>query len=102
MALGAFLLQFIIFKFKYPFANYMPDSYSYIEAAYNNTDVNMWPVAYSKFLRLFSVLTHSDKILVGFQYLFLQISLKDRRVDLKAITFAFSRSPCRPPAKQII
>ncbi len=74
MALGAFLLQFILFKFKYPFANYMPDSYSYLEAAYNNSDVNMWPVAYSKFLRLFSVLTHSDKLLVGFQYLLLQIS----------------------------
>jgi protoporphyrinogen oxidase len=69
-----FLLQFIIFKLKYPYANYMPDSYSYIEAAANNTDVNMWPVAYSKFLRLISVFTHSDKVVVGIQYMFLQIS----------------------------
>jgi hypothetical protein len=69
-----FLLQFIIFKLKYPYANYMPDSYSYIEAAANNADVNMWPVAYSKFLRLISVFTHSDKVVVGSQYLFLQVS----------------------------
>ncbi|HTR29187.1 MAG TPA: NAD(P)-binding protein [Puia sp.] len=71
---AVFLLQFIIFKFKYPYANYMPDSYSYLEAAATNADVNMWPVAYSKFLRLISVFTHSDKAVVGLQYLFLQAS----------------------------
>ena len=70
----AFILEFIFFKFRYPFANYMPDSYSYLEAAANNADVNMWPVAYSKFLRFISVFTHSDKIVVGLQYLFLQCS----------------------------
>src|SRR5258708_6641716 len=73
-ALAAFLVQFILFKIKYPFANYMPDSYSYLEAAYTNADVNMWPVAYSKFLRQISVFTHSDKIVVGIQYLFMQCS----------------------------
>ena len=73
-ALAAFLLQFILFKIKYPFANYMPDSYSYLEAAYTNADVNMWPVAYSKFLRQISVFTHSDKVVVGIQYLFMQCS----------------------------
>src|SRR5580658_9499252 len=72
--LAIFLVQFIVFKFKYPYANYMPDSYSYLEAAAANTDVNMWPVAYSKFLRLISVFTHSDKVVVGLQYLFLQVS----------------------------
>ena len=77
----AFLVQFIIFKFKYPFANYMPDSYSYIEAAARNLDVNMWPVAYSKFLRLVSVFSHSDKMVVGIQYFFFQAS---------ALTFLFT------------
>src|SRR5579863_2229993 len=72
--LAIFLVQFIVFKFKYPYANYMPDSYSYLEAAATNMDVNMWPVAYSKFLRLISVFTHSDKAVVGLQYLFLQVS----------------------------
>src|SRR6186713_2289242 len=70
-AFAAFLLQFILFKIRYPYANYMPDSYSYLEAAFTNADVNMWPVAYSKFLRLISVFTHSDKILIGVQFLFL-------------------------------
>jgi protoporphyrinogen oxidase len=72
--LAIFLVQFIVFKFKYPYANYMPDSYSYLEAAAANVDVNMWPVAYSKFLRLISVFTHSDKVVVGLQYIFLQVS----------------------------
>jgi protoporphyrinogen oxidase len=71
-AFAAFLGQFILFKFPYPYANYMPDSYSYLEAAYTNADVNMWPVAYSKFLRLLSVFTHSDVLVAGFQYFFLQ------------------------------
>jgi len=74
VGLFVFLLQFIVFKFKYPYANYMPDSYSYLEAAATNADVNMWPVGYSKFLRLISVFTHSDKVVVGLQYLFLQVS----------------------------
>lgn len=72
LALCVYILQFFIFKTKYPFANYMPDSYSYLEAASSNADVNMWPVAYSKFLRLISVFTHSDKILVGIQFIFMQ------------------------------
>ncbi|HVU56857.1 MAG TPA: NAD(P)/FAD-dependent oxidoreductase [Puia sp.] len=74
IALTVFLLQFIFFKMRYPFANYMPDSYSYLEAAYTNADVNMWPVAYSKFLRQISVFTHSDKVVVGIQYFFMQCS----------------------------
>jgi protoporphyrinogen oxidase len=72
LALAVYLLQFLLFKLQYPFANYMPDSYSYLDAAANNADVNMWPVAYSKFLRLVSIFTHSDKILAGLQYLFIQ------------------------------
>jgi hypothetical protein len=34
----------------------------------------MWPVAYSKFLRQISVFTHSDKVVVGIQYFFMQCS----------------------------
>jgi len=74
-ALAAFILQLFLFKSWYPYANYMPDSYSYLEAAYTNADVNMWPVAYSKFLRLISVFTHSDKAVVAFQYLFMQAGI---------------------------
>jgi protoporphyrinogen oxidase len=88
----AFLLEFIFFKFHYPYANYMPDSYSYLEAAASNVDVNMWPVAYSKFLRLVSVFTHSDLIVVGLQYFLMQIS---------SLIFLFSLLYLQPPGKKV-
>jgi len=69
-----YLLQFIFFKLEYPFANYMPDSYFYLKAAASNADVNIWPVAYSKFLRLVNIFTHSDTIVVGLQYFFMQLA----------------------------
>ncbi|RFM27841.1 NAD(P)/FAD-dependent oxidoreductase [Deminuibacter soli] len=74
-AILAFILQFWLFKLQYPFANYMPDSYSYLQAAASNWDVNMWPVGYSKFLRLVSVFTHSDTGVTGLQYGMLGCSL---------------------------
>jgi len=74
LSIGVFILQFILLKITYPHASFIPDSYSYLEAAYTNTDVNVWPVAYSKFLRLISVFSHSDKITIAFQYLVMQIS----------------------------
>ncbi|MCS3800885.1 NAD(P)/FAD-dependent oxidoreductase [Niastella sp. OAS944] len=69
------LVQFAVFKTLYPFANFMPDSYSYIEAAWNNYAINFWPVGYSKFLRIFSAFAQSDFPLVLFQYLFLQAAI---------------------------
>jgi hypothetical protein len=69
------IIQFSIFKYLYPFASYIHgDSFSYIKAAYQNLDINTYPIGYSRFLRLFSVFTKSDTALVAFQYLFLQIS----------------------------
>lgn len=73
---AAIILQFIIFKFLYPFPNFMPpDSNSYMEAAFNNQSINMWAIGYSKFLRLFSSFTSSHIALVWFQYLLLETSL---------------------------
>lgn len=70
----AAILLFVILKL-YPFPNFLPDSYSYIDAAYNNVNVNMWPVGYSKFLRLVSVFNSSDTGLVIVQYSLLQIAI---------------------------
>jgi len=92
VAVVAFTLQFFLFKSHYPYANYMPDSYSYLEAAYNNADINTWPVAYSKFLRLASVFTHSDKAVVAFQYLFMQVG---------ALAFLFSLLFFQRPSKAV-
>lgn len=75
LLLGIFttlIIQFIVFKILFPYPNFMPDSYSYLEAAIWNNDINLWPVGYSKFLRIFSTFTRSDISLVLFQYLFLQ------------------------------
>lgn len=69
------LLQFTVFKILFPHPNFMPDSYSYIEAAFNNADINFWPTGYSKFLRIFREIVHSDIALATFQYLFLQIAV---------------------------
>ncbi len=71
----AILIQFSIFKYLYPFAGFISgDSYSYLETAYWNLDINTYMVGYSRFLRLFSVFTKSDTALVAFQYLMLQAS----------------------------
>ena len=69
------LLQFIVFKYMYPHAGFIDgDSYVYLESAYLNLNINTYPVGYSKFLRIFSTFTHSDVMLVLFQYLLLQSS----------------------------
>src|SRR5437867_1452490 len=71
----AILLQFVMFKYFYPYASYIHgDSFSYIEAANKNLDINTYMIGYSHFLRFFSVLTTSDTALVFFQYLFIQCS----------------------------
>lgn len=68
--------QFIVFKFLYPFPNFMPpDSYSYLDAAYQNKEINMWAIGYSKFLRLFSCFTNSHAALVWCQYGLLEASV---------------------------
>lgn len=72
--LMAGVLLFAIFKL-YPFPNFLPDSYSYMDAAFNNLNISMWPIGYSKFLRLISVFNRSDTALVIIQYSLLQIAI---------------------------
>lgn len=72
VAVVAAIIQIIGFKLCYPYADFFSDSYSYIYAAATGTDVNIWPVGYSKFLWFFRQETTSDTALVAFQYLFLQ------------------------------
>lgn len=73
LGIGAIILQFIFFKYLYPFASFINgDSYAYLETAYHNYSINTYPVGYSNFLRLFSVFTKSDTALVAFQYLLIQ------------------------------
>jgi hypothetical protein len=75
VALLGTILQFIIFKLLYPYADFFGDSYSYILAASLNLDINIWPIGYSKFLWLFHKITHSDTALVAFQFFLVQLSI---------------------------
>jgi hypothetical protein len=52
-----------------------PDSNSYLNAAFSNQFINLWPIGYSKFIRLVSCFTNSHFVLVLLQYLLLQASL---------------------------
>jgi hypothetical protein len=75
IAAGAIVIQFAIFKYFYPFANFIHgDSFSYINAAEKNLDINTYLIGYSKFLRLFSVFNRTDYALTAFQYFFIQYS----------------------------
>lgn len=67
------VIQFTFFKIMYPFASFInADSYNYLQVAYTNTSIGLYPVGYSNFLRLFSVFSNSDTALVACQYLLLQ------------------------------
>ena len=70
------LLELIVFKVVYPYASFIhDDSYFYIWAADHDADVSLYPIGYSKFLRLFGSFTRSDTVLVVFQYLTNQLAL---------------------------
>lgn len=73
IAAMAIVIQFSVFRYFYPFASYIHgDSFSYLHAANENLSINTYMVGYSNFLRLISVFTKSDTILVAFQYILVQ------------------------------
>lgn len=75
IVLGLIIIHFFVFKYFYPFASYIHgDSFSYIKAADENLSINTYLIGYSKFLRLVSVFTRSDTVLVAIQYLLVQSS----------------------------
>jgi hypothetical protein len=75
LAAAAIIIQFTLFKYLYPFANYIhDDSFRYLIAADQNLTINFYPIGYSKFLRLVSVFAKPDLVLVCLQYLMIQCS----------------------------
>jgi hypothetical protein len=74
LGIGISIVSFIAFKLLYPYPDFFSDSYSYIFAASANLNISIWPIGYSKFLSVFHALTHSDTVLVAFQYFFIQFS----------------------------
>jgi len=66
------VILIVAFKFLYPFPSFInDDSYVYLDMAYWNSPINTYPIGYPKFLRLFSVFSTSDIVLILFQYLYL-------------------------------
>jgi hypothetical protein len=74
VALCCIVGEWVVFKLAYPFPDFFSDSYSYINAAANNLDINIWPIGYSKFLRLFHYITYSDTAFVSFQFFSLELA----------------------------
>ncbi|MBC9931762.1 hypothetical protein [Chitinophaga qingshengii] len=69
-------LQLSVFKYFYPYAAFInADSYGYVQCAFYNVGIDIYPIGYSKFLRLFSVFFAGDTSLVVFQYVFNQFSI---------------------------
>lgn len=67
-----FFLQLIIYKYIYPFPNFLNgDTWIYILNAQSNAKIAIHPIGYAMFLRIFSAITISDTALVVFQFLFL-------------------------------
>jgi len=75
-SLAVAIVSFTWMKIVYPYPNFIPpDSYFYIDAAQDNMFINIWPIGYSKFLRLISSFSQSHFLLVLLQYLLLLTSV---------------------------
>lgn len=72
IAATAIIVQFIIFKLCYPFADYFNDSFTYIDTAANHYSMSVRPIGYSRFLELVHLVTSSDTVVVFLQYFTIQ------------------------------
>ncbi|WP_346319378.1 hypothetical protein [Chitinophaga sp. YIM B06452] len=75
IAIVGSVVQFILFKLLYPYADFFSDSYSYISAAALHREVSVWPIGYSKFMEFIHEITPSDTALVALQYALVVISM---------------------------
>ncbi|OQP66363.1 hypothetical protein A3860_12745 [Niastella vici] len=69
---AAIIIQFVIFKLCYPFADFFADSYTYINAAAHHHNISFRPIGYSRFLEGIHWVTTSDTSLTFIQYFIIQ------------------------------
>ena len=69
------IVLFFIFKLMYPYPQMVMDSYVYIRPMAEGLGANSFPIGYTWFLQLFSILSHSVTVLVWLQYLLLVLVL---------------------------
>lgn len=72
LAIGLSVANLLFFKCKL----YLPANFGYatkglIEEATTNASVGLWPIGYARVLSFFHLFTHSDTVLIAFQYFFL-------------------------------
>ncbi|HLZ86756.1 MAG TPA: hypothetical protein VKQ52_05945 [Puia sp.] len=72
VVLPVMVLEWIVFKCCYPYADYFTDSYTYIQAAVQQDAISYRPIGYSLFLRLVHLVSASDTLVVTLQYLVVQ------------------------------
>ena len=72
IAIPVMVVEWIVFKCCYPFADFFTDSYSYIDAAAQHDAIGYRPIGYSLFLRLVHAVWVSDTFLVTLQYILVQ------------------------------
>ena len=75
IAIPALILQFVVFKWLYPYPDFISDSYSYIDTAALHLNVNLWPIGYSRYLAFIHFFTHSDTAVLAVQFTVLECSL---------------------------
>lgn len=71
IAFIAGMIQLTIFKYLYPYPDFISDSYSYIDTNLYNMKVNLWPIGYSKFLAFVHLFSSSHVFLVYVQHIIL-------------------------------
>jgi len=69
---AAIIIQFVIFKLCYPFADYFNDSFTYINAAAHHHKMSVRPIGYSRFLEGVHWVTTSDTVITFIQYFTVQ------------------------------
>jgi len=69
---AAIIIQFILFKLCYPFADFYADSYTYLNAATNHYKISFRPIGYSRFLEFIHSVTASDTVVTFLQYVIIQ------------------------------
>lgn len=76
ISLIVLFFEMYVFRYFFPLPFYIyGDSYQYLVSAFNNTSIDLYPIGYSKFVRLFSVFSSSDTMLVFFQFFFVHFSV---------------------------
>ena len=72
LAIGLNVAGFIYFKsYWFQPANFSYSTSGLIQEAASNASVGLWPIGYAKVLWFFHLMTHSDTVVVAFQYFFL-------------------------------